>query len=453
VTRRIVAGFVLVLLGLLALLVVPLGIVLSRQEHASFDRSARAEGRALASLAEEHLGDTGDPADRGPLHLKVASGDGVVLIDAKGDTVATAGRSVPAAAVAAVRSGAQPRVSGYVATTVDVGSDSGRRLGEVLLIRDDGPLRSRLHRLWAALALAGVATLAVGALVAIGLARWIQRPLRALHAGAARMGEGRLDVRIGAVSGPPEVRALAAAFDDMSRRIAGLLDAQQVMTMDVSHQLRTPLAALRLRLELLAQDVPAHLADDLRDALAEVARLNRLVDGLLAVARAEAVVATREPVDLAGVATERVQAWAPVAAERGVSLTCTPVPAHAVLTPGHLEQVLDNLVANALDALSAGGSVLVSLRRDGDHVVLTVLDDGPGMSAERRARAFDRFSGEVKRPGRSGLGLAIVARLVAVDRGRIRLDETPGGGLTVLISFPAAPVSEGSSRPVASRPV
>jgi signal transduction histidine kinase len=431
---------------------VPLGIVLSRQEDENFDAGVEATAHGLASLAEEHLGDTSDPAAQGPLILKVGPADGVVVLDGNGNIVARAGRTVPTTAIQTAGPGAARRMHGYITVRAEVDSGSGRELGSVVLIRDDGALWSRLHRLWAVLAGAGVAALAVGTVVAAALARWIQRPLRALRAGAERIGEGQLDTRIGTVPGPPELRALASAFDDMTQRVAGLLDAQQVMTTEVSHQLRTPLSALRLRLELLAQDVPMHLADDLRDALAEVARLNRLVDGLLAVARAEAVVATREPIDLADVAAERVQAWAPVAAERGVSLHCVQVPARMLLTPGHLEQVLDNLVANALDALAADGSILVSLRREDDRVLLAVIDDGPGMSAEQRTRAFDRFSGEAKRSGRSGLGLAIVARLVAVDRGQIRLDETPGGGLTVLIDFPATPVSDGSSRPGMLRP-
>lgn len=451
-TRRIIAGFLLVLSALLLMLVVPLGIVLSRQEDENFDAGVQSTARALASASEEHLGDFGDTTDQGPLNLKVSAADGVVVLDPAGNVVARAGRAVPTAAIQTANSGAAPRISGYITVRAQVASATGQDLGSVVLIRDDANLWSRLHRLWAVLAGAGVAALAVGAVVAVALARWIQRPLQALRAGAERIGEGRLDTRIGTVPGPPELRALTAAFDDMTQRIAGLLDAQQVMTTDVSHQLRTPLSALRLRLELLAQDVPAHLTDDLRDCLAEVARLNRLVDGLLAVARAEAVVATREPVDLADVAAERVQAWAPVAAERGVTLRCEQVPARTLLTTGHLEQVLDNLIANALDALAAGGSVLVGVRCDGERVLLSVVDDGPGMSAEHRARAFDRFSGETARPGHSGLGLAIVGRLVGVDRGQINLVETPGGGLTALLSFPASHVPDGPSRLALLRP-
>jgi signal transduction histidine kinase len=451
-TRRIVAGFLVVLVGLLALVVVPLGLVLSRQEQDGFARTARAAAYAFAAPVAEHLGDSGDPIAPGPVQFNPPPGDGIVVVDLHGKVLDTAGVPLPAAAVAAVQAGRDPRVPGYVGASVAVGDDSAGRLGTLALIRDNSPMTARLHRLWATLAATGLATLLAGWAVALRLARWIQRPLRALQAGADRMATGQLESRVGAVTGPPELRALAAGFDEMAERIAGLLDAQQVITMDVSHQLRTPLAGLRLRLELLVDDVPAHLRPDLRESLAEVARLNRLVDGLLTVARAEAVTTVREPVDVAAVAAERVTAWAPVAAERGVRIDVQNPTARALLTPGHTEQVLDNLISNALDALAAGGSVRVVLRRDGGRVELCVIDDGPGMSAERRGQAFARFSRGRLRPGHSGLGLAIVDRLVSADRGQIELRPTPGGGLTVALNYPEAPVPDGVPRTLAGRP-
>ena len=108
-----------------------------------------------------------------------------------------------------------------------------------------------------------------------------------------------------------------------------------------------------------------------------------------------------------------------------------------MVTPGHLEQVLDNLIANAMDALSPGDEVKVSLESTAGTVVLTVSDNGPGMSAARRASAFDRF--ETDQSGRkSGLGLAIVDRLVTSDHGSIALEKTAGGGLTAVLRLNAA---------------
>jgi signal transduction histidine kinase len=222
----------------------------------------------------------------------------------------------------------------------------------------------------------------------------------------------------------------------MAQRLGDLLASQRTMTADVSHQLRTPLAALQLRLELLAEESTHNVQAELTDALREIGRLNRLLDGLLAVARAEEL--TAEPVETGvdDLVAERVEMWQPLASERGVNLAATVEPAAALVTPGHLEQVLDNLIANAMDAASAGGHVMVSLRRDDDDVVLTVADDGPGMPAQRRANAFVRF--ESDRSGRkSGLGLAIVARLIAADHGSVALEERSGGGLSALVRLPA----------------
>ena len=104
---------------------------------------------------------------------------------------------------------------------------------------------------------------------------------------------------------------------------------------------------------------------------------------------------------------------------------------------GHLEQVLDNLIANALDALSAGSHVTVTATATAAGARITVADDGPGMSAEDRERAFLRFT--TSNPNGTGLGLAIVHRLVTSNGGTARLAETPGGGLTAILDFPGVP--------------
>ena len=109
----------------------------------------------------------------------------------------------------------------------------------------------------------------------------------------------------------------------------------------------------------------------------------------------------------------------------------------ALVTPGHVEQILDNLIANAMDALSPGDEVKVSLESRRGEVILAVADNGPGMSAARRASAFDRF--ETDHSGRkSGLGLAIINRLVSTDHGAISLEETAGGGLTAVVHLRAS---------------
>ena len=175
------------------------------------------------------------------------------------------------------------------------------------------------------------------------------------------------------------MRRLAGTFNTMAGRLEALVHGHRAMMADVSHQLRTPLAALRLRLDLLAADADEATAAELAGAQEEIARLSRLVDGLLAVARAESVITEPVPVAVAGVIRDRVAAWAPVAEERAVLLSAAgPGQVRASLGEGHLEQILDNLIANALDAVPAGGHIRVSAQPGGQGALIAVADDGPG---------------------------------------------------------------------------
>ena len=187
---------------------------------------------------------------------------------------------------------------------------------------------------------------------------------------------------------------------------------------------------------MLTQDSDAETAEELAGAQDEIARLSHLVDGLLALARAENVLVEPVSIRVDQVIRDRAAAWRPVAEERGVQLqpSCHgPVPAMA--GEGHLEQVLDNLLANALDAVPAGGHVQVSAAAEGEGAQVVVADDGPGMTPRQQEMAFRRFVSST--PGGAGLGLAIVHRLVTSNGGSTALSDTPGGGLTVTVTLPA----------------
>jgi signal transduction histidine kinase len=161
-------------------------------------------------------------------------------------------------------------------------------------------------------------------------------------------------------------------------------------------------------------------------------------------------------VNVAEVARERVTAWHPVADDRSIVLVATtagtggalgagrsPGTVLAWIGEGHLEQILDNLIANALDALSPGNMVRLTTTATATGARITVSDNGPGMSAEDRERAFLRFT--TSSPNGTGLGLAIVHRLAISNGGTAQLDETPGGGLTVTLDFPGVPVPNGNA--------
>jgi signal transduction histidine kinase len=343
----------------------------------------------------------------------------------------------------------------------------GPPVGTVILARSSVSLDNEILALWVILGSVAAAAMIAAAVLAFGLARWVNRPLKSLDTAARLLADGDLAIRARVDSGPPELRRLGTTFNRMAGRLEALVYGNRAVIADVSHQLRTPLAALRLRLDLLAADTDPDTGHELAGALDELARLSRLVDGLLAVARAENVVPVPVAVDITEVTGERVVAWHPVADDRSIVLVATTAgsggglgsarggrssgaPVQAWIGEGHLEQILDNLIANALEAVNPGNLVRLTTTATATAARIVVSDNGPGMSAEDRERAFLRFT--TSSPGGTGLGLAIVHRLVISNGGTARLDETPGGGLTVTLDFPRVQVPNGNA-PAASAPV
>jgi signal transduction histidine kinase len=324
----------------------------------------------------------------------------------------------------------------YVAVPV---ASSGVVHGAVRITYPTSTVDARIRRYWLALAAIAAIVLALAAAVGLVLARSTTRPLREVEEAAEAAGGGDLTARAPVGSGPGEVRALAATFNEMVARLDQLVDSQRAFVGDASHQLRTPLTALRLRLENLEAGVDGANRDELDGALAEVDRLSRLVDGLLALARADAGAEASAPLDVRAAILERLEAWRALAEERRVRLeAAVEGDPWARAAPDRIEQVLDNLLSNAIDASPGDAAVEVSARGDGDWVELHVRDDGPGMSAEQRERAFDRFWRGGSGESGSGLGLAIVRRLVVSDGGTVELRDGPSGGLDAVVRLRAA---------------
>src|SRR5258708_10233192 len=195
--------------------------------------------------------------------------------------------------------------------------ETGSTVGVVALSRPTAPLDHRITVLWLSLGAVSIAGLLAAALIATALARWVSRPLSLLEAAAQRLGDGALETRSPLGAGPSEVRRLAANFNTMAGRLEALVDGHQAMMADVSHQLRTPLAALRLRLDVLAQDCDELVAVELAGAPEEIARLSRMVDGLLAGGRAGKAVAQPPPIPVDAVIRDRAPALRPAGEGRG----------------------------------------------------------------------------------------------------------------------------------------
>jgi len=474
VRRRLLVGTLSVTLFVLVALGVPLGLVHADHERDRLVTGVQHDTLALTLRARDPL----VGGDRAALRrladaFEARTGGRAVVVDGQGVLLADSEprgegerdfASRPE--IATALSGREVQGSRHSATlrtdllyvAVPVVADGVVR-GAVRVTYPMSFVESHIRRTWLALAGGGAVVLVIVFLAGLRFASWTTRPLRAVEEAAERLGAGDLTSRAPVPDGPPELRALALSFNRTAARLGGLVDSQRAFVADASHQLRTPLTALRLRLENLEHldsgdgpDRDAARVDDVEAARAEVERLSRLVDGLLALARAEERAAAPEAVEVAPVIAGRREAWAALASEAGVGITGESEPGLLVLaTPGNPEQVLDNLISNALAVAPAGSEVSVTARGAAAGVEVVVADRGPGMTAEQRSRAFDRFwRGRAPRTGGSGLGLAIVARLVESDGGEVRLDERAGGGAEVVVRWPRS--RSGGGAPLTPRP-
>jgi len=452
--RRLLFSYLSLTLFVLLALELPLGVSFANAERRRLVGEVQTEAFAVALRAEEALAGSND--EEVVQLTKVfhrRTGHGVVVMGRDGTVLAAAGRGEPpvgeriagADVLSVAARGRQAtrerRVTGddQLVTAVPVLAGD-EVVGAVRISASLGVVTERTRRNWALLAaLGGVVSLVV-LLVSVLLARSFTRPLAALDAGAARLGRGDLRARVPVPDDPPELRGLAESFNATAEQLETLVRSQQSFVADASHELRTPLAALSLRLENLEAE-GRYRADDLDGALAEAHRLSRLVDGLLALARAEDAARATSEIDVAPLVASRLDAWGVVAAERGVSLISDVADVRVRSAPGRLEQVLDNLLSNALDVAPLGTAVWVEGWADEDGVALEVRDAGPGMTPEQQARAFDRFwraDPACKNRGGSGLGLAIVRRLVTADGGTVSLGTAAEGGLAVSLRLVAS---------------
>jgi signal transduction histidine kinase len=429
---------------LLAVVAIPLGLLISAQDRQDFRTSTKASATSVANVAEERLDDHvhGSALSRSIQEMG-RQGDQLAVDDSAGHLIASTAQrpAVKRPVRPAVRTQITYLSGNRLVVLTPVVPDSGHgSVGTVVMSRSTQCLSRRIMVLWALIAGVAAAGLLAAALVAIGLARWLSRPITTLAGAARQLGEGALHTRTHVSTGPPEAQNLSAAFDTMAARIESLVRGNQALMADVSHQVRTPLAALRLRLELLAQDSDESTAAELAGAQEEIARLARMTNGMLAVARAENNTVRSAVVDVAAVAWDRCETWRPVANERDVMLGVGGRgPVLARLGEDHLEQILDNLLANALDVLPGGGTLTVTVRAAGLRVQLVVRDNGRGMSDQQQRMAFRRFATGATG---TGLGLAIVDRLATANGGSATLSGTPGGGLTVTIDLPRHQVTD-----------
>ncbi|SED89526.1 Signal transduction histidine kinase [Streptomyces sp. 3213] len=427
--RQLIVSYVLLVAVALTAFTVPVAFTLTAQLRGDTEQSVRREAKTMALLL------SGDAASRAAL-------DRMVVAYAQ-ETPGTAEVLPASRAKTATHWG-----GGKLEVTAPAQRD-GRTVGAVRITYPTSDLTRRLWQIWGFRAILALAVLAVAAGLGALVARRLTRPLRQLNDMASKFSDGDLTART-PVTGPHETQTLARTLNQAGERLDTLIASQRIFVADASHQLRTPLTALRLSLDNIADGVDDEFVrEDVDQATAEVVRMSRLVNGLLVLARAEAKVTAAEPLPLREIVAERLSVWRPAADERGVhiALRGSVVDGRPLVlaSPGHLEQVLDNVLSNALEVSPDGATITVRSAFRGDEVELTVTDEGPGMSDADKSRAFDRFwrgQGLTGRTG-SGLGLAVVRQLVTDDGGTVTLRDAAGGGLVVAITLRASPRSGG----------
>lgn len=448
-TRRLLLSYLAITVVVLVLLEVPLGIFYAQRERDRLIADVERDASVIATIYEDDLeqGRTPDPTAAERYHDR--TGARVVLVNDAGISVIDTGAATPrdfstrpeietalqgSRATGIRRSDTLDTSLLYVAVPV---ASSGVVHGALRLTLDASSVDARIYRFWAGLAgIAAIITMTVG-LVGWALARSVTRPIRHLSDTATRYSSGDLSADDEPPAGPPEIRELAAAMDTMAVRLDALIDEQRAFVADASHQLRTPLTALRLRLENLQTRVSAADAAELDAVIDESTRLAALVADLLQLARADEH-APAGTIDLRALVDERTDMWSAVADERGITITTT-IPDGELLAravPGAVEQVLDNLLDNALNASPDHAVVRVELIAGPEEQAIVISDEGAGLSDEDKERATRRFwRGDAATPG-TGLGLAIVSALVAGSGGSVELTDAPDHGLRVVVRLP-----------------
>ncbi|MDA8045870.1 MAG: HAMP domain-containing sensor histidine kinase [Actinomycetota bacterium] len=454
-TRRLLLSYLGLAVLILLILEVPLATLAQRFERQLATNQAEKDASGLVALVGQSL----DDSKKVQLQATVASyeehtGGEVVLVAASGAVLASSSSEAHHDWQGEWHPLVEKALSGQTVSVFTEDEDAAFAVAAVPVVVDGHDAAAvvlgapaalterRIHQIWLALALIAAGAVLVAVLAGVVLARSLALPLGRLEATVDRFARGNLASRAAEEAGPAEIRSLARQFNHMAAQLDELIEGQKRFVADASHQLRSPLTALRLRLENLGATADPASQDSIAAVGGEVQRLSRLVDGLLALSRAGQEVIAPVPVDVAAVMAERSEAWSALAAEKDLRLELQddrPGGWRRPLQPGDLEQILDNLLANAVEVSPPGATIVMALRRTGRGAVeVHVTDEGPGLAEEDRRRAFDRFWQAPSRPsGHSGLGLAVVRQLSHRNGLEVELRAVAPHGLDAVVLLPA----------------
>jgi signal transduction histidine kinase len=333
--------------------------------------------------------------------------------------------------------------AGYVGVLHRLSGERDSRYRAIVLISDLSDIRraSRESALWLGLAaLAGVLGLTW---IAHRIGLTITEPIQDLSRMADAIARGDREVRVPVRRGD-EIGRLAGSLNAMAERLAryeqelvkhNRLAALGNMAARIAHEIRNPLTAIKLQIQLLAEDLPADRGAAVAGLEDEIDRLELIVSGVLGQAQTGPVTLNRRSVDPSRMIEETTRLFRPQFSHRGIALDSrlAPDPPRVSLDPDRFKQVLMNLLVNARDALPDGGRVLVTCihDRDSGHLLVTVEDSGPGIAPEQQAQVLS--GGGSDKPQGLGLGLRLSRELVEAHGGELRLDRGPLGGLRATI--------------------
>ena len=461
---RLLAAFAYVLVLAIVALEVPLALNLSRRVDTEVKSEAASGAQIVAASAAGRLQRLGEMED---LVRTAASdlGGRVIITDEAGRLVAdSAGTGLRRSDYAS-----RPEIASALAGRTAQGTRHSDSLGEDLLFtavplvqegRPAGAVRvtqsvEEVHSevrsdILALIAIGGM-VLVLGLVLAWFLAGSIARPLRGLAGTARRIAAGHFDERA-TPEGSAEQVEVAEAFNDMTGRLAHAVVSQRDFVANASHQLRTPLTGLRLRLEAAAlKSNEPEVRRELVRAERETERLANLLSGLLALARERTRPRAVAPVELELELQAAVERWAGPAERKGQHIVLAPDPGAAVRASREdLAIVIDNLLENAIEYAPEGTRIDLEARLVGGDVCIAVGDRGPGLAAGEEERVFERFyrgSAAAAHAEGSGLGLAIVRVLVERWGGWVRIANREGGGAGVEVRLPAGPASRALPEP------
>lgn len=451
-TQRLLLSYLAVTVLVLVVLGVPLSLVYADHAEDRFVSQAREDALILGASFENAL-EQDLPLDRDVADDYAArTGNAVLVVDRDGDTrLDTDGRAAGGApdrpeirqalsGVAATPRHSSSRNVEYIAMPITSGSTVR---GAVRLAVNHEPVDAENRRFRLELTVIAAAVVGIAALLGWAIARSVSEPIRRLTGQADRLAAGQFTATPDSGRGPPEVRALADAMETMAAQLDELLRSQRRFVADASHQLRTPLTAVRLRLGNVLDAPDEERRAELEATIDEVDRTSELVTSLLALAHADEhhdASSDSTVTDLAAAVRDRADTWSAVAEATDVRLVAdipdVAVDVHAGTAA--VEQIIDNLLDNALLASPAGSTVGLRVESDGHQHRLTVIDEGSGLSDDEKQMATQRFwRGDLSRSG-TGLGLSIVDSLVRSSHGTLLLADAPDGGLAVTVAFRSA---------------